>query len=135
MIEYSLRFDTEFVHKKDSPASGDPFRKPEILGSKELVWVNTPYCANTRKSGEHGHFSNSFEVRVIRRLLESFVPNGEFEDELVILSPYKEQVERLKQGLKDVRSKRGNKDFSKNCYTVDSFQGRQAEPVLSVRAR
>lgn len=126
----TIFYDTKFTHKKEAPNIGDPFVAPRQLSSHELIWINVPHGSQNSKSIEQGRYFNNYEVLIIKKLLEKLEPKEEFTDELVILSPYKEQVYQLKRGLKDVNSNLGEKDFSKRCYTVDSFQGRQADIVI-----
>lgn len=126
----TIFYDTKFTHKKEAPNIGDPFVAPRQLSSHELIWINVPHGSQNRKSIEQGRYFNNYEVLIIKKLLEKLEPKEEFTDELVILSPYKEQVYQLKRGLKDVNSNLGEKDFSKRCHTVDSFQGRQADIVI-----
>jgi len=126
----STFYGTKFNHKKGKIEATDPFVEPRKLLEKELVWIDTPYCSESRRAKERSRYINDIEVDIIEALLKSFKPVRKFMDTIAILSPYKEQVNEMKKRLRNIVTNIGIKDFSSKCYTVDSFQGRQADIVI-----
>lgn len=109
-----------------------PFRRPEFLATKALVWVDTPYSAGRYRKAEEraapgGGYFNPFEAEVIDALLAAVGPALQPGlGSLVVLSPYLAQVRLFRGFLK--RKYAGVPCFNpaKDIHTVDSFQGRQA---------
>ena len=133
MISTIFYDNTLFDCQKGRTRNGDPFISPEFLFENELIWINTPHCINVReteeKSLKNGGYENIYEVKVIGKLLESIKLNNEISNfDISILSPYKDQVQLLGNSLKDINSSIPN--IHKQCYTVDSYQGRQADVVI-----
>jgi hypothetical protein len=95
---------------------------PPYLRDRPLVWIDTedyPGCHD-----EPMWFNNG-EVTLIDRLVgqlqpESSAPGEDDDGSLAVLTPYKEQVDRLQR--------RGN--LTGRVFSVHSFQGREADRVV-----
>jgi len=123
-------YDTTFVHKRSSPQIGDPFTEPKAVVSKELIWLDTPHCSVNSEAKESGHCRNIIEIQYIMKLLRSFKSPTPFNENIAIISPYKEQVESLQRHLQNFKVSIVKSNLATKCYTVDSFQGRQADIVI-----
>ena len=94
---------------------------PEFLADAALVWLDTaghPACV------DEPTWSNDGEVALIEKLVAMQPPPApagqEGKDSLVVLTPYREQVRKLRQ--------RGA--LLGRVHTVHSFQGREADRVV-----
>lgn len=125
--------------KKDPPFGS---ANPALLPDVPIVFVDMPYVRAERgyKGGDRAPaWSNRDEVKAALQALALLQPAPEGEKpSLAVLSPYREQVKLLQQGLtsqmtgplahiKDFQPAVGGSDY---CGTVDSFQGDQADGVL-----
>jgi superfamily I DNA and/or RNA helicase len=126
-------------YRKGAP----PFRSidPRALPEKPIVFVDMPYVREQHgyKGGDRPPaWSNADEVKAVLQTLKLLKPEGGANTpSLAVLSPYREQVDRLRRGI-DARlggelsnlagfaRAVGGEDF---CGTVDSFQGDQADVV------
>jgi hypothetical protein len=120
-----------------------PFRSidPRTLPETPIVFIDMPYNRERRhyKGGDSPPaWSNSDEVEAIVRTLSLLRPQSSNRPTLAVLSPYKQQVKRLRSEidrqlggslshLGGFTRAVGVDDF---CGTVDSFQGDQADLVL-----
>jgi serine/threonine protein kinase len=93
---------------------------PGWLAGKHLVWLDTGASAP-----EQPLWANSREAAIVGRLVELFEPASPgppLRDRLAILSPYLAQNRMLRDHLES--------GFRDRVFTVDSFQGREAEIVV-----
>jgi hypothetical protein len=99
-------------------------RKPALLCDRALVWLDTSEVA----TAESGRWCNNAEARMVDRLLRSMFGNqGERVGEsaagrLAILTPWHQQRRALRNLLPTA--------LRDSVYTVDSFQGGEAEIVV-----
>jgi len=95
-------------------------RDPETGHARALIWIDTkgvPDCHQRRL------WHNPGEVGVIADLLARLRPLPKaHEERLVVLSPYRAQLERLEQRL--------DPPYDRQVRTVDAFQGREAEIAI-----
>lgn len=101
-------------------------RGPDWLAGKHLLWLDTGTSAP-----EEPLWANRQEARIVARLVEQLEPTEPDPDKppppplrerLVILSPYLAQNRMLRDQLPP--------DLRDRVFTVDSFQGREAEIVV-----
>jgi serine/threonine protein kinase len=93
---------------------------PGWLAGKHLVWLDTGVSAP-----EQPLWANRQEAAVVARLVELLQPASPgppLRDRLVILSPYLAQNRMLRDHLPP--------ELRERVFTVDSFQGREAEIVV-----
>jgi len=88
------------------------------LGERALVWVDTGNSRDAPESGEP-RWHNPKEVEIILEILDQL---GNAVRRTVVLSPYNAQLDRLRDQVRD--------DFRERLYTVDAFQGREADIVI-----
>lgn len=127
-----------FARERCPVVSGDTKRIPNA----PIVVVDMPYVQSTigKKEGErHPRWHNPDEVEAIVQVLGLLKADGKSEKQpsLAILSPYWEQVQRLKaqidQNLAAVPNVSGFRPAvapNTYCGTVDSFQGNEADAVV-----
>lgn len=136
---YKTNKGKEELYRKGTP----PFRFKEGRGLPELplVFVELPYVRST--PGYQGRdrtptWHNPHEVEAAIWALSSLTPTGAAKPTLAVLSPYREQVKRLRtaieagmhdklSNLRGFEPALGEDGF---CGTVDSFQGDQADIVV-----
>lgn len=132
-------YDQSFEIMKEDPEVGAPFIEPRFLKSNVLTWIDIPHVSTINSTGEAKDSSGSsyseYEVNIIIQLLKSLkLQSNDIDDEyedVVILTPYTAQKEKIRQ---EIMNHEYN-DFSaqklaRNCYTVDSYQGKQANVVI-----
>jgi hypothetical protein len=130
-----------------------PFVRPTGISGKAIVWIDVPWAAeNPAVKEQLPQYTNPAEVRVLGAFLRKLERSGEGLDvngpllKLVALSPYTQQVIainrahsrgeiRLPGGVEptdDVRARRHADTAGRPqlAYTVDSFQGNQADIVV-----
>lgn len=119
-----------------------PFRSidPSKLPETPIVFVNMPYVRE--KHGYKGRdrppaWSNQDEVKAVIQVLKLLKPDAANAPSLAVLSPYREQVKHLRNGigsrlsdeLSNVPGFKPAVGGEEYCGTVDSFQGDQADLV------
>lgn len=115
-------------------ASNDTTRLPMT----PIVVIDMPYV-QAKIGGDHGdrypRWHNPAEVRAVRELLSLLAPGpaGAPLPTLAVLSPYSQQVQRLNDAIRDLRTLQNFSAPSHAgtlCHTVDSFQGGEADLVI-----
>ena len=127
------------ISRKEDPELGEPFVEPEFLGRNQLIWIDTPSFEENinfeEKRSADSSYSNLGEINIIIKLLQKIRINEDFkdfsDDEIVFLTPYSAQKDLLSKEIK----KHDYEEFSpqkvsRNCYTIDSYQGRQSDIVI-----
>jgi hypothetical protein len=126
-----------------------PYERPMGLEGKAILWVDLPWAAEDPKCSERTpQYINPSEVRAIGALLSEIQSASDAFSALkiVVLAPYTQQVIAinraysqgalfLPKGLEpaqDLRARRraGAPAAPQLAYTVDSFQGNQADVVI-----
>jgi hypothetical protein len=120
--------------------SADSKRLPNApLVFIDMPWVQSTIGMKSEDAERRPRWHNPAEVEVVRRVLSLLTVRDELTTQptLAILSPYSEQVRRLKTAIDDDLA--GNPalssfapaiDASLYCGTVDSFQGNEADTVI-----
>ncbi|RUX30375.1 hypothetical protein EOA23_12120 [Mesorhizobium sp. M2A.F.Ca.ET.042.01.1.1] len=115
---------------------------PSALPAVPIVFVDMPWIQSTmnmRESERYPRWHNPDEVAVVLNCLRLLkVTDGlEKPPTLAVLSPYSEQVRRLKNQIGDnlnslpiLKQFSGAPDPLSFCKTVDSFQGHEADAVI-----
>lgn len=124
---------------------------PKEIGSRAVVWLDVPWARYEVLCKEMGpregllKYGNRAECVAIHRFLSSIQIDDSFEDslEIAVLSPYKQQLSKLRKELeslklprqfifKEALGKSRLEGFRKAeiAHTVDSFQGNEADIVL-----
>jgi superfamily I DNA and/or RNA helicase len=140
---YDGKLSTNRGKAKAYREGGPPFQSTDAtrLPDTPIVFIDMPYVR-----GQHGYrggdrsppWSNRDEVEAALQALALLKAAPTQDPSIAILSPYREQVKALRQGingrlsdslahLKMFRPAVGDEDY---CGTVDSFQGDQADLVL-----
>ncbi|WP_375482424.1 AAA domain-containing protein [uncultured Jatrophihabitans sp.] len=100
--------------------------RPDWVGDAALVWLDTSHTHQ-----DVGHWSNPHEAMLIARLVRELRPqpsfdlgrgkSDSFKISLAILTPYRQQVDEIIKQLPEAAGA---------VFTVDSFQGREADVVI-----
>jgi hypothetical protein len=151
-----LLHKTESASGEPIPKIKHPFSRPNGLSGRAVVWVDIPWCQRVSACEEHGphinrpRYTNPAEVMAIRRFLEDLTADMSQVDRehplsLAVLATYSQQMRKINAELKslslpdgltpktDLRSadeSNNNDEPSRLAYTVDSFQGNEADVVL-----
>ena len=124
----------------DSPAAGtlktDPetevdtgLRAPKALVGRALVWLDTQ---GVDGCGDQPRWANGGEARIVASLLNVMKPPpwpanaGSHEAPLAILTPYRDQIDMLRQIIPERASQ---------IFSVHEFQGREADIVVASLVR
>ena len=103
----------------DSAGQGGlEIRRPAGLQGQRLLWVESGPQAR-----EHPSWSNPREVELVKQLVDGLMKNRPEPhiEQLVVLSPYRQQIEELRRALGQCANR---------VHTVDSFQGKEADIVI-----
>ncbi|MGV9364249.1 AAA domain-containing protein [Amycolatopsis sp. NPDC003731] len=100
--------------------------QPRWLRGRPLVWVDTGTTQQAK-----GFWYNETEAEIVAALLRgirpALQPSGRTRTSRVaVVTPYRKQVERIQQGAAE---------FASDIWTVDSFQGREADVVIASLVR
>ena len=135
-----------------------PFRVPDKIYEKAIIWLDLPWAAHHSDYAEIGpstgspRYTNPREVAALSAFLTDLRPqrNGGNDQEsvpltLAVLSPYNQQVAlinrtlqqstvrstglTLKQSLRSGQRGTGPEEAIRVAHTVDSFQGNQADII------
>jgi superfamily I DNA and/or RNA helicase len=134
---------------KPLPRVTHNFAAPEGISGKAIVWLDTPWSPEGEGAGEWGpdsavpRFINPGEAHALMRFLSQLkTANSSGPDdplELALLSPYTQQVGYLQRQLRDFklppavrfaeRARQREGSVIPGAFTVDSFQGNQADII------
>jgi superfamily I DNA and/or RNA helicase len=131
-------YDTKFIPKKEDPKENDPFVNPNYLSKEQLIWIDIPQGNKnndfTEQRTTEGSYYNKGEIQTLLDFIRKLElnPNVKKNDlEMVILTPYIAQRDEIKRELIKYRDKNiDTKKLARSCFTVDSYQGRQADIVI-----
>jgi hypothetical protein len=115
--------------------------RPDAMPETPIVFIDMPYGRERYgyKGGDSPPaWSNADEVEAVARTLALLRPRDDARPSLAVLSPYQQQVKRLRSRINNPDAGElshleafsramGGDDF---CGTVDSFQGDQADVVI-----
>lgn len=125
----TIFYDQEFNQEIDDPV--DFIIEPPNFRNRQLIWVNIPSDREFREQRKGFKLYNNSEIMAIRTLLSRLkIGLNHFPFEIAILSPYKEQVERLKNQLPTYLPNLKGINIKNRCFTVDGFQGQEADLVI-----
>lgn len=133
----SIFYETRFMNRRSERESAPAFQI-SCLDSSRLGWIDTPYSPDFPMAREDlsGHRFNNLEMEIISRILRNIKPAGDSNGSLSIITPYNAQVDRLagNKGLNgmlpDSITDIPTLNPKNAVYTVDSFQGNEADLVI-----
>ncbi|MGV9292788.1 AAA domain-containing protein [Amycolatopsis sp. NPDC003676] len=147
-------YDGRLEHYTRDASTGKPVEGikhrlsgPDGLGAHAVLWLDIPAAAADTRSAEHTapKYRNFAEACVIGNFLQSLKGNVDAPQSVAVLSPYAQQVGYLKEkldtdvlrqalsesGLRFAKDPRGGPRTGRDgFFTVDSFQGNQAEIIV-----
>ncbi len=125
----TIFYDKEFEQKVPDPK--DFIIEPSQIKDEQLIWIKTPNSSKFKEKRKGVNLYNIGEARLISKLLFKIRINKKYKPfTFAILTPYKEQVDILKKILPNKLPHFNNIDPRNYCYTVDSFQGQEADLVI-----
>lgn len=105
-----------------------------------IIWIDMPWLQTTlgKKTAEDmPRYTNEDEVEAVQIVLESLHNTGSKKESIAILSPYRRQVKKISEHLESqpMVMNHLSKNFSLSgmnapCFTVDSFQGNEADTII-----
>jgi serine/threonine protein kinase len=130
-VEEEAGFDEAAIRKMFRHGFADP----RELADQPLIWIDVPPPGKNRKARERpasgGGYVNHFEIAVIRALVKRMQQGHSLANRLVLLSPYRAQVQLLNRTFQNWRNPSTQAvELAGRAFTIDSFQGRQAEIVI-----
>lgn len=118
---------------------------PDEFRRSSIIWIDVPLTIGKPSRGltdkeltaeapfSGGGYRNPFEARVLHNVMRAIQVSGRggLAGNIAFLSPYKAQVDLINKFFKSWDGRRNPQtgDLRQKAYTVDSFQGRQAEVV------
>uniref|UniRef100_A0A1A9VAG4 AAA domain-containing protein n=1 Tax=Glossina austeni TaxID=7395 RepID=A0A1A9VAG4_GLOAU len=128
--QYRMRVDianllTPTIYK-NLDNDGSVFLYPSVRGMAQNVYFMSHTHGELRSQKEETSISNAFEIDEIIKLAQYLIKVGEYSAQnLVILSPYSEQIKRIRYRLLQ------DEDLmSVKACTIDAYQGLEADIVL-----
>lgn len=116
------------------------FHNPSTTPQLPIIWIDMPWLQTTlgKKIGENTpRYTNEDEVNAVQIVLENLHNAKEQKESIAILSPYRRQVKKISDHLESQPDlmKHLSDNFlisgtSSPCFTVDSFQGNEADIVV-----
>lgn len=96
---------------------------PAFLSGRALIWLDTEGCPD--RGDQRPAWKNDGEVEIVRRLLSRVrpAPSTKEEERFALLTPYLRQRDALDKAALPPWAKA-------HIYSVDSFQGREADIVV-----
>ncbi|MBF0400293.1 MAG: AAA family ATPase [Magnetococcales bacterium] len=115
----TMFYDRSLKTYKDADQKSHDLQEPDWLKDRPLVWLDTTDLGDEAREDQYERV-NQQEMELIKKLLhEANPPRGK---SLAILSPYRSQCNSLTTFL--------DTNFQANVFTVDAFQGREADIVI-----
>lgn len=121
---------------------------PGQIANVAVAWIDVPWAGHDERCAEHGppkapRYSNPAEVEALADFVAQLEINEPLERplKLSVLSPYNQQVALINRRLRemqlpggvelklDLRSRAGGAGTARLAYSVDSFQGDQADII------
>jgi len=125
----SVFYEEEFNQKILD--SDDFIVEPSIFKNEQLIWINTKRNRRFNEERKGTDIFNLGEAKLILDLLKLFKISKKYTDfKIAILTPYKEQMEKLKIILPNKIENLPEINIKESCYTIDRFQGQEAELVI-----
>jgi superfamily I DNA and/or RNA helicase len=152
-------YDDELVNRtqdaegRPKPEVVHPFVSPSGVEGKSILWLDIPWAAREPSCEEQGprtnhpRYRNRAEAEALKQLLNQLraAPAPQEPLWLAVLSPYNQQVTFIRNQLRGIplpagvalkpnlRTRRRNRDVEADrplAYTVDSFQGNEADIIV-----
>ena len=142
---YEGRLVTDASCERKFREQSSPIRSTDCarLPESPIVFINMPYLQSTigRKAIERQpRYHNPEELDAVMKVLSLIEVDSSFETKpsLAVLTPYREQVRRLRDRINEERVDHlihladfeTDRDENIHIGTVDSFQGREADVVV-----
>jgi len=125
----SIFYEHDFIPQIEDPV--DFITEPLNFKNRQLNWINIPLNREYREQRKEFKLYNSGEIRTIKAILSKLkIGIDHYPFKLAILSPYKEQVERLKNQLPTYLPNMKGINLKECCFTVDGFQGKEADLII-----
>ncbi|NGX32194.1 MAG: ATP-dependent RecD-like DNA helicase [Candidatus Anoxychlamydiales bacterium] len=125
----TIFYNQSFNQKIEDPK--DFILYPLKFKDEQLIWINTSTDREYREKRDGVNLYNVKEAQLITKLLSKIDINDKYYPyNIAILSPYKEQVEVLKKYLPNKIPNLKGIELHRCCYTVDSFQGQEADLII-----
>ncbi|KKM04582.1 hypothetical protein LCGC14_1762780 [marine sediment metagenome] len=122
-------YDEEFNQQISD--SNDFLVEPYQFKEEQLIWINTKQDKRFNEQRKGTDIYNLGEARLILDLLKSIKISSKYKNfKVAILTPYKEQMEILQANLPNILKNLPGIYIKESCYTIDSFQGQEAELVI-----
>lgn len=101
----------------------EPLEEPYSFRGKRLIWIDTGTTSRCK-----GFWSNEFEADLVTQVVRAMrpEPGRKGSPSLAVLTPYRDQVALLQGKLIEHRER---------VYTVDAYQGREADVVVASLVR
>ncbi len=125
----SIFYEEDFNQKISD--INDFLEEPNQFKEEQLIWINTKGDKRFKEQRKGTDICNLGEARLIRDLLKSIKVSSKYKNfKLAILTPYNEQKEILQVNLPKTLENLPDIDIRESCYTIDGFQGQEAELVI-----
>ena len=125
----SVFYEKEFNQKVQD--KNDLIIEPRYLAGNQLIWINTKNDKKFREKRSGTDLFNISEAKLVANLLKQIKINSKYNKfTIAILTPYKEQVNILKTHLPQQYDNLKGVNIRDVCYTIDSFQGQEADIVI-----
>ncbi len=125
----SIFYEEDFNQKISDV--NDFLEEPNQFKEEQLIWINTKGDKRFKEQRKGTDICNLGEARLIRDLLKSIKVSSKYKNfKLAILTPYNEQKEILQVNLPKTLENLPDIDIRESCYTIDGFQGQEAELVI-----
>jgi superfamily I DNA and/or RNA helicase len=118
----TIFYDTTFDWKKESEVADKAL--PQIIQkNNRLMFINTPHSSRYKEWKESANQQHSRQNKLEAEAVVSLLHHFENKEQVVILAPYKGQVELIRSLLPE------NKQHIQ-VHTTDGFQGKEADFVI-----
>jgi predicted DNA helicase len=101
-----------------------PYINPKIedavKSSKPVVFIACPEGLEEQLADSHSYFNQS-EIQLIKEVTDALLSSRLFPEDIGIISPYDQQVSRLKSTLRG---------YHVEIKSIDGFQGREKEVII-----
>jgi superfamily I DNA and/or RNA helicase len=125
----SIFYDEEFNQKISD--CNDFLVEPKQFKEEQLIWINTKGDKRFKEQRKGTDIYNLGEVKLVKDLLKSIKVSSKYKNfKVAILTPYKEQKEKLQVNLPNTLINLPGINIKESCYTIDGFQGQEAELVI-----
>lgn len=121
-----LAHPTVSKHTLKDLAGFDPFPyinpalEKVVQASKPIVFIASTQGKEEQLANSHSWF-NMEEIALVKEVTDALLSSRLFPEDIGIISPYDQQVSRLKSALKD---------YHVEIKSIDGFQGREKEVVI-----